>query len=789
MKKLFAFLMAALMLLLCACPAVTPSGSSTTGTTGGNQPSGSTTGAGTGNQPEQPIERTYAQTYPYVDEDGAVHIRYQDTYTFDARINTITDVNITSTVCGTDTPDEQLVIVMADSQTVTAVGCGTATVKFRSGEQKLIVDPSPINMLFVSGQSNAEGAHASTPPVKTDDYGEYYMRSPETMAYYTYTYHGLDITAAESSMRTPASYVIKSLKWGDETRYSSYKNGPDSTTLSDPDASFWGVGFCGALAYEWVKQTGERVWVVNASHGGHPINNFMPIGSEGIGDAPEARYNDYEQAVAVYNLALQTLYNEVDAGHFVLNHMGYYWMQGESDSVSRDTYYIDAFKRMHAGFMEDVVYNHGGVEKKLEFAGMMAVRSCKDNAGNSLAEIYMTGPRLAQIEMGADKTLDNIWMATTAGDRMTGTDEDMVAYLLSMYGSEENFREIFGYDMPTKRNQMHPDIHYAIFGYNELGMDAARNSLMLIYEQIPENCYPLDYPALKENTAVKLITVDGYSELEVISIDIAMGFGYVIPQITPFYRGSMGVELVPETEGFRFENFRLYCDGEKKDEITFTVRLNGKDIARYTLPVTYATGLVGAENKYAIYGGDLAENPPREVITIDNKSTWSLGWLSYRTKLFTSFSVIDSDGWLHEEGETKWTATWHGGFQGYLMGLSSAQDETLGICYTVTEAGKLGFRIDSMTDGKADVRFAIFKNGELVWPSTANADDYNDISGWFLLADGTGEASATTAVYVSEQLASAAVDVVPGDEIVFAFEKTGATPQKQIFPAVYYVTD
>lgn len=791
MKKFFALILAALMLLLCACPASPPAGGTTgtTGTTGG-QPTGSTTGTGTGNQPEAPVERTYAQTYPYVDEDGAVHIRYQDTYTFDKRITSIGEVNITSTVCGTETPDEELVTLAADSQTVTAVGCGTATVKFRNGEQKLIVDPSPINLLLVSGQSNAEGAHASTAPVVSSDYGKYFKRSPETMAYFTYTWHGLDVTSAENTMRTPESFVVTSLKWGDKTRYSSYQNGPDPTVLCDPNSAFSTVGFCGALAYEWVEQTGERVWVVNASHGGHPINNFMPIGSEGIGEAPELRYNDYEQAVAVYNLALNTLYNEVDAGHFVLNHMGYYWMQGESDSVSRDTYYLDAFNRMHQGFMEDVVYNHNGVEKKIEFAGLLAVRSCKDNAGNSLAEVYLTGPRLAQFEMAADSgKYENVWFATAVGDKFTGSDENVVNYLLSVYGSEENFKEIFGYDMPTSTKQMHPDIHYAIYGYNELGMDAARNTLMLLYEKYPENCYPVSYPDMEQETGVELLQIDGYSAMEIVNIDLNMGYGYVIPRLTPFYRNSLGVTLVSETEGFRFENFRVYSDSTANSEITFTVNLGNKVLARYTMSVTYASGMNGAANQYAIYGGDLAENPPREVINIDGYvSAWSRGWLNYKTGVFTTFSVIDSDGWLHEEGEQKWTNTWHGGFQGDLIGLSRATGEGLGICHTVQTAGRISFRIDSMTNGTNDVRFAIFKNGTLVWPTDANPDDYDDQSNWFLLADGKGE-TATNTVYLNEQLAVVSVDVEIGDEIVFVFEYTTGTPQKYVYPAVYYVSE
>ena len=60
------------------------------------------------------------------------------------------------------------------------------------------------------------------------------------------------------------------------------------------------------------------------------------------------------------------------------------------------------------------------------------------------------------------------------------SDKNVEDYFLDVYGSEENFKAIFGYDMPKTLKTVHPEIHYRIFGQNEMGMDAARNTLKFL---------------------------------------------------------------------------------------------------------------------------------------------------------------------------------------------------------------------------------------------------------------------------------------------------------------------
>ncbi len=743
-----------------------------------------------------------------------VSISYQDIYTLDTREAEILSQIVSSTDPLTGEMDKA-VIRLGEDGVLEAVGVGSAIIKTENGHYEINVSPATINMLFLSGQSNAEGAHASTAPVVSSDYGAYFKRSPDRMAYYTYTYHGLDVTDAESTGRTPASFVVKTLQWGNETRYSSYKNGPASTTLCDESSTFGSAGIGGALAAEWINQTGERVWLVNAAHGGHPIQNFLPSDYAYDPDmnieVPEERYNDYEQAVAVFNLAMLTMRNEVEAGHFVLNHMVFYWLQGESDSSTNDLYYIEQFDRVYNSLQEDVYFEKDEFGfKGIDFGGLIAVRSCKDNSGNSQAELYMTGPRLAQYEIAAstDSRFYDVHFVSNATESWTGSDENVVNYFLSRYGSAENFKAIFGYDMPTTRAQLHPDIHYAIYGYNEIGTDAARNTLMILNEMGAAD-YELDYADLTAETDIRLVGMDGYSPLEKISIEASTNIGYVIPMVTPLYRTAEGITLASETDGYIFEDFRLGVDksytGTLPGEVTFSVYLGTADeygtwLQRYTMPVEIVASLArGTEVQYALYGGDLAENPDREYRVYFSCDDWQRGWMSYETGSFTRFDYFNSsNSWWYTTGDTLWGSgsTFHGAYNaGQGFGLSGDSGSSAAIRYRATMDGVVRPYFESLSSAKHDFDMAIAVNGYIVWPATANKVNYTDHGGWFHYysgknTDGTVNAAetATTLAAVNAALADCYLRVKEGDEVMFLLERVDGASNTVAMPVLQFVT-
>ncbi|MBQ8174030.1 MAG: hypothetical protein IJ009_01365 [Clostridia bacterium] len=587
------------------------------------------------------VDPVYARTYPYTDDEGVVHIRYQDTYNFGRDIQEITDVVITSTVTGTTEKDANLLVEQKDGQSVYADGCGTATVKFRGNQVvKIQVDPSPINMLFVTGQSNASGdPQSGLKPGFSSQYADDYIRSPETMAYLTWTGQQVSIdpegdledytwawnnggtlwpatSPAQIKFIDYKNYVPTTLDW--ET--ASNANGPQPQQLSIPkgQTSFSTSGWNAALAYEWVKQTGERVWIVNCSQGGMEIQHFQPT------EDGTPINNEYYQAVAVFNAALETLYKEVDAGHFVLNHMAYYWFHGESNSndneislgeytgadnrfkANRGNRYLDAeayteyFINMHKGFMSDVVYDHNGVTKELEYCGIMTIRTKDGETKNTYDQLKLVGARNSEYYMGAsaDEALSNVFVVSNVTERWVGetydeelgsnpeADAAVEAYMLEVYGSAARFKEIFGYDMPTTVYEMHPGVHYLMHGHNEMGMDCARNSLRIIRYLTPENCYELPNYDYEDEVIIRIVGEDGMTELtDLIIFDKTTLKASVCPQIAPLYRQVDGLRIEIVGEGFTFDSnvltaasrsesfvqFKLYFGDELYEEYAFNI--------------------------------------------------------------------------------------------------------------------------------------------------------------------------------------------------------------------------
>lgn len=626
-KKIVALLLLLCLLLAGCTPTETPGGE----IPGGETPGGETPGGEEGGDPMQP---NYVQTYPYTDGDGVLHIRYQDKYTFDATVTDIRDVNITSCVTGTNQKDENLLVKQTDGKTVYADGCGTATVVAGGKETKIKVDPSPINMLFTTGQSNASGDLTFADSITLTNYRTQFVRSPETMAYLTQTDQLVSVNPSADQQRYEDAgkqiganrvykdfslYVPTTLDW--ETTANTRTEGCDPRVLTQTVTDFYGAGWSASLAKEWIEQTGERVWIVNASHGAMEIQQFLPIED---GD-PTPKENEYYQAVAVFNAALETLYKEVDAGHFTLHHIAYYWYQGEANSYEREVggkeyiggltsfimynnrgcrytspaEYVELFTKVHTGFMNDVKYEHNGVTKTLEYCGLMTVRTNEDDGVNTMGQVKMTGVRTAQYYMGGvtEGVLSNVYVISNLTEKWTGetaeeADANVEMYFLEKYGSPEAFKAKMGYTMPTTSYEVHPNAHYNMCGHNELGEDCAKNSLLLLNNLNPDAPYRLSYEADTTEVTPVLIAEDGYKHIKTqVKLYSKQEDGktvyeaVVFPKITPVSRLTSGLEVRVNTEGFTYENYVLKSTDNSKKKVSLTFIFEGKE---YTFELSAA---------------------------------------------------------------------------------------------------------------------------------------------------------------------------------------------------------
>lgn len=711
-------------------------------------------------------ELTYVTKYPYQDADYTYHLSYQDTYRLSRDAESVKVQEVLSFKTGTNEKDDA-VIVINDDGSIYAAGVGTATVVLDNGrERDVVVHASPLNMLFLTGQSNGAGDPPDSETFVSGEYQKYFMQSPNTMAYFVRT--GQDL-----SLENAASYVPTNLMWN--SCASTVTKGPDprALTLNREQGSFIGYGSCAGLAYEWIYQTGERVWIVNASHGGQPIHCFKPS------EDGTAVDNDYYQAVTVFNLALQTLYAEVDAGHFTLNHMAYYWYQGEGDSTNTYEYYYDAFAEMHTAMQKDVVYDHGGVTKTLEYCGVFTIRSHKDDAGNSGADIYLTGPRLAQYVAvnQLEGVYENVFLVTNATESWINSDKNVEDYFLGVYGSKENFKSIFGYDMPTTLLQLKPQVHYRIFGHNEMGMDAARNSLRILNYLNPDNAYKLTYEPDTEKPELRLVGIDGYIDItDTAYFDAGKMTTYVVPYITPSWRTIQGLSIKVKNEGFTVDGFKITCNDQLAKEMTVEIYLGGQLLETRTLKIKYSSKF--QDNMPLVVNEGTAAYPNRQFHGY--QKGWDAGFLTFATGAFDVYDETEENGWLYD-GTGLWTG--HGGFfvaSGMKIGPSNNYKNvgTLGIRYTAGKRGTVKLGVDVFKP-QAECDIAIFINGKQVYPSgNSNASNRN---GWLRVTTDTDAAT------INGYLSSLTFELNEGDQVVFAVTRVDANPQVLFYPNVQYI--
>ncbi len=699
--------------------------------------------------------------YPYTDRDGVIHISFQDTFELGANVIAVNTIDTTSYKTGTDEKDEA--VLTAKGTAVYASGCGLASAILENGSvEYFMVHPSPINLLFLTGQSNGAGDPPSTSTFEAGEYQKYFISSPETMAYYVFTNQVLTIDNANT-------YVPSNLVW--DTCFTN-RNGCDPKVLTEENytGNFKNFSICAGLAYQWIEETGERVWIVNASHGGQPIHCFQPSKDGSIAD------NDYYQATTVFNLALETLYREVDAGHFTLNHMAYYWYQGEGDS--NDTYenYLDAFTNMHTGMMNDVVYKHNGVVKKLEYCGIMTVRSCKDNSGNSLDELYITGPRLAQYIAANDQdgVLSNVFLASKVTERWTGSDKNVENYFLEVYGSEQNFKSIFGYDMPKTLATLKPEIHYRIFGQNEKGMDAARNSLQFLNYLYPDRQYELSFDNSTEKPELTLVSRDGYTPVtDVLEINASTMEGYLIPYITPVWRTVEGLSLRPVTAGVTAEGFVVTIVDKTLKEFTIDIYLGDNLLDTYTLKIKYRSQFEDNKPLYINFG--TSKYPDRGFGGF--VGGWDVGLISFADGSFTVYdqlAIVDDVRYL--------TAGIQEGFRLDQMTFflePSKAEGSLAIRFKAGKDGIVKLGATLFSPNREACYVAVFVNGEKVAPD--NDKVASDKTGWTLF-NSSSNASALNANW-----ADVLLDIKEGDEIVFALSSKSVAPNASLYPTVEYV--
>jgi len=432
-------------------------------------------------------------------------------------------------------PDTAVVTLKGD--TLIATGIGTAKVRIDGTAYEVTVTAAPISLLLLIGQSNAEGMEGTA---------DQSIVCPDGQVYSTYAKSNGLTGDAGLTVENAGNYVPSALTGV----YSSVNlNGTDAKLSGHPihsltEAGMGKYGMDSGLAYEWVQQTGEKVWVVNASHGGSSITSW------------QKDQDNYDQAVALLGACQTVLQAEIAAGHYIFSHMGYYWNQGCADETRSAEWYVDQYLAMHEALKIDLARDMDGnaatPDNTLEFGNIVLVQAGHSTAAgyrkgtyeNSSDDFFMTykelemrGPRVAQIWMANNPELTDIHIVSTLAQNWVtmpdGTD-GVAAYFQNAYPNgtvdyPTQVQQSASWYTPTTPAAVKDSIHYNQIGYNEIGRESARNTL-----------YILDLLERPEaEVTVSLLDWTGYQKAGTIkSAAVGVSDTLVVPLVHPCYESK-----------------------------------------------------------------------------------------------------------------------------------------------------------------------------------------------------------------------------------------------------------
>ena len=371
-------------------------------------------------------------------------------------------------------------VVAVDDGVLHAVGIGTARVELDGKVYTVKVEPAPISMFLLIGQSNMYGTDGNSTQSVANENGQVYS---------TYC-HPSGLTTANAGKYVPSALTGEYSYINREGTKEKLEKSPVNRLTEEGDGKF---GLDSAFAYEYNKITGDKVWTVNVAKGQTAIKSWQKGASQ------------YENAVAVFKQAQKLMREEILAGHYVLMDYGYLWCHGCTDRLNSASDYLEGFLAMHENIRKDLSFDIDGDGKKevLEFCNIIMPRKGSDDYIGyrngidadetdesfccSFLDLEMSGPRVAQYWLVNNPDYPEINLVCNIGDKWVtmpdGTDgvseyfnkhykNGRVDYPVQEPQPEEWYT-------PTTPFEVHDNMHYNQIGYNEVGFETARNTAIL----------------------------------------------------------------------------------------------------------------------------------------------------------------------------------------------------------------------------------------------------------------------------------------------------------------------
>ena len=331
--------------------------------------------------------------------------------------------------------------------------------KIKAYKVSVTVKAASLSLFYLLGQSNMEGlpsgdvSYYGKDSVACTD-GQVYSTYGPQANYFAVKAAGIDM-AGYLNGANAKSFVAESLVSNTSMTGSTLKYKLNTLTYAGKGKG----GMDGALAYEWNKLTGSKVWVANFAAGSTSIAQWAPGG------------NIYKAVLPGLLAVAQVARAEENAGHFNILYRIGLWQQGENDSRQgvSESAYLNQFTRMYQSLDSKL---------NLDKFGIIPTRACQGNYRTN-GELNIDGPRAAQYAIGQDNTtFKDVFVISNANESWT-TDSGVKNYFKAFYPSgkliyplRSNTR-ISRYNLPDSVWDVHPGIHYSQLGYNQNGITAA----------------------------------------------------------------------------------------------------------------------------------------------------------------------------------------------------------------------------------------------------------------------------------------------------------------------------
>lgn len=320
----------------------------------------------------------------------------------------VTDQTVSSRQVANGQPDQNVLTYDSATNTLYAAGVGTATLTIDGIAHKITVSPAPINIFFIGGHSQSAGVGGDP---------ELSVACPAGQVYSTYETY---ITAKVNQ------------NWGWEKNWSLSQT--DTAALSNtgigrnaakrPEtidaltAGNTGTYGCGsAIAYRWNQLTGEKVWLINAGHGGAGLDEWW----EGA--------VDYNHTVKLMTNVLTIMKNEIAAGHYDFRRMEFFYFSCANGDQDWDpATYKDAFDSLYNGFKRDIAMDLDG-DGNAETIDCIGLVPHWRPAGNAVVDQAFNNGQAQNYHIAASKAYPDVYLASTLCRNYSSISADAIAAL------------------------------------------------------------------------------------------------------------------------------------------------------------------------------------------------------------------------------------------------------------------------------------------------------------------------------------------------------------------------